>query len=97
MTKDEYREAFVARVREAREAAGYSQDEMATLLGIEKDAYRRYEGPRSNQPPTLMPQDLITKFCIACHISERWLLSGAADGAPRSVLSSFPRRRSEGA
>lgn len=93
---DEYRRAFIERVKEAREVAGFSQDEMAALLGIEKDTYRRYEGPRHNQPPTIMPQSLITKFCIACHISERWLLSGQADGAPKSIHAP-PRKRSRGA
>lgn len=50
-----YRRAFVARVKAAREARPYTQQQMADLLGIPQDQYKHYEGGRE----TYLPYHLI--------------------------------------
>lgn len=52
-----YRAAFVQRVRAARVLSGKSPADMATLLGVPKDTYHRYE------TRTLLPHHLIELFC----------------------------------
>ena len=52
-----YKKAFLAKVKLARQGAGYSADEIASLLGISLDKYYRYESRH------MMRQDLIIPFC----------------------------------
>ncbi|WP_425283183.1 helix-turn-helix domain-containing protein [Methyloceanibacter caenitepidi] len=75
-TPKAFRDQFAARVRLARERSGYSQAEIATLLGIKQSAYSKYEGAR--QPPTLMPHHLIPRFCLACRVDVEWLFADAS-------------------
>ena len=67
VTPRQYRAAFAARVRQARTAARYPINEMALLLGVTRDTYTKYEG---------RPHNLIVPFCLACHVSVEWLLTG---------------------
>lgn len=65
-----FNRAFRSRVVRAREDAGLTQVKMAAALGIEKDAYKKYEY-RSPLPAYLM-----VRFSIITGKSLAWLLSG---------------------
>src|SRR5690348_6594971 len=51
----EFNEALCQRLRMLREEKGWSQEEMATALGIPAERYRKYEA-RSPLPSYLFPQ-----------------------------------------
>jgi hypothetical protein len=42
------------------------------LLGVTRDTYNKYEG----RGASLMPNNLIVPFCLACRVSVEWLLTG---------------------
>jgi transcriptional regulator with XRE-family HTH domain len=79
----EYRDAFVARVRQARTDAGYTQRAVAMLLGVDASTYNNYERGRGKEPPTLMPMHLIERFCVLCQVPIDWLVTGKATGRSR--------------
>jgi transcriptional regulator with XRE-family HTH domain len=98
-TPKAFRDAFVERVRIARVAANFTVDAIAMILRVRPNTYRRYEGARGENPPTIMPPHLVPLFCAACHVSETWLFSGEGKGpavarpivGPREASSkSFP-------
>jgi DNA-binding XRE family transcriptional regulator len=61
---------FIARTKHARESAGMTQTDMATLLGIKQGVYKQYE---VRSP---LPHRFVAAFCIATHVSEHWLFTG---------------------
>lgn len=65
-----WKEAFRQRLKEAR--GKRSQEDMASLLCISRDAYSKYEGGRASQ----MPTRLLPKFCKICAVSLEWLIEG---------------------
>ncbi|MBN8955257.1 MAG: helix-turn-helix transcriptional regulator [Rhizobiales bacterium] len=71
-----YKSDFIARVKEAREARGVTQEWLAERLGIEQDKYKQYE------TRSFLPHQYVEMFCLACGISETWLFTGKGD-APR--------------
>lgn len=75
-----YNAQFIARVKEAREAANFTQVQIATVLGITQDQYKQYE------TRSLLPHRYIAQFCAATRISEAWLISGNTS-AKRSTTS----------
>lgn len=79
-TPTQYRYDFAERLVLARKAAGYTQEQIAMLLDIRQDAYSKYEGGRGEDPPSILPTYLIPRFCVACHITADWLVSG--EGRP---------------
>ena len=79
-----YHDEFLRRVREAREAVGYTQVEIADLLGIPQDHYKQYE------TRSMMPHELIPRFCLAARVSLDWLMTGRSAQAGRPF---HPRRR----
>lgn len=83
MTENEFRQLFAARTKEAREKAGFSQDEMAKLLRIDQGRYKNYELTRP------LPHFLVPQFCIACHIDPTDLYAAAPAARERRA----PRRR----
>lgn len=54
--KEAYRDEFVKRTKKVREDSGYSAPDIAVLLGIPYDLYRKYE------KGTVMPHHLIPRF-----------------------------------
>lgn len=57
-----WEDAFTSRTREFRDRAGFQQKQMAALLGVPAENYRKYEGR------TCLPHYLIPRFCLACKI-----------------------------
>lgn len=87
----DYRTQYCRRTKAARIAAGFSQDGMATLLGMEQSKYAKYEGR------SLLPQRYIETFCLATHTDERWLITGKGRGpAVVSPDETKPPRRPRG-
>lgn len=70
--KSAYRLKFLARTREAREYAGFSQARLAALLedGMGQDKYKTYESR------TCLPHEYIDRFCAVCGVSLLWLMTG---------------------
>ncbi len=62
-TRTQFNQAFAERTRQARAFTTLTQGEMATALGIELDAYKKYE----QRSP--MQQYLVQRFCLICGIS----------------------------
>jgi hypothetical protein len=72
--KDIYRLEFIRRVRSARASTGKKQWEIALAMGIKQDEYKFFE--QTSEKGRLIPQHLIARFCLACHVDSMWLLSG---------------------
>ncbi len=68
--KDNYNRLFVARTRQAREYAGMTRAEVATMLGIKAPTYHKYE----NRTP--LPHYLIERFCVLVRCNVEWLVTG---------------------
>ena len=83
-----YKDAFLQRVAEARVAAGFTQEELASVLDLDQGTYKTYE------TKTLMPHDLIPRFCIAVRVSTAWLLDGPVSGiAPEMEVGNPTQER----
>lgn len=65
-----WREGFRARLKEVR--GERTQDDMADLLGISRDAYSKYEGKRASAVPTR----LLPKIAKIGAVSLEWLITG---------------------
>ncbi len=68
-TKSAFKAEFIARTRQARIARGYSQEQMAALLDMAQGTYKQYESR------SLLPHDLVPRFCLLCGVDERWLFT----------------------
>lgn len=69
-TDAEFREEFIERTKRAREASGYTQEQMAGFLGIDQGRYKQYE------TRSALPHVFIAKFCLLCRCEVHWLLTG---------------------
>jgi len=85
--KSDYKSEFIARTKQAREARGYSQVQVAELLGIDQPKYSKYE------TRSYMPHDLIPLFCLACAVETAWLFTGKGRmaAAPAALRESAPK------
>ena len=63
VTPQQFRAAFVENVRYHRVRSGHTQERMATALGLDVHAYRKYE---LRSP---VPHHLIPLFCMICGIA----------------------------
>lgn len=68
--EDQFKEAFIERVKTARVATGKKQWQVAELLNVPQDHYKHWEKTR------LMPHHLIGRFCIICSVDPEWLVTG---------------------
>jgi hypothetical protein len=68
-----WRDEFIQRTKVAR-SARYSTKEMAKVLGIEEETYRKYEHRSA------LRHDLVEKFCIATGVAMEWLFTGKGRG-----------------
>lgn len=66
----QWRQGFKKRLKEAR--GPRTQEDMAELLCVTRDAYSKYEGGRD----TDIPIRLLPKFCKICGVSMAWLITG---------------------
>src|SRR5579863_7313989 len=80
-----YTELFCARVRRAREAKHWTQQQAADALRVSQDRYRKWE------TAVLMPLPLIEPFCLIMGLDIGYLVTGHRRGDRRR------RRGSEGA
>lgn len=62
--------AFIARTKQARDRSGFTQAEIAKILGIKQDRYKQYE---TRSP---LPHEFVAAFCAATRVSEVWLFNG---------------------
>lgn len=75
----QFKDAFTARTKAARKARGFTQEQMADLLGMPQDRYKQYEGR------TPLPHFLISRFCLITGVDVEWMFTGrsAAAAAPQ--------------
>ena len=69
-TKSGFKQQFIQRTKEAREAIGYSQDRIGQALGIKQDTYKNYEIDRE------LPHEYVPQFCAITGRSIEWLYTG---------------------
>lgn len=69
-TKTNFKTEFTARVKKARQLAGYTQQQMADFLDIDQGTYKQYEGR------SYMPHDLVPRFALLCRVDAGWLFTG---------------------
>lgn len=77
MNAKAYRESLKRRMREARDAKGYSQKQVGDWLGIGRAAYQKHE-ERGSLPPHLFEH-----FAVICDIDTLFLLTGVQAPANR--------------
>jgi transcriptional regulator with XRE-family HTH domain len=80
------------RLRKARELAGYSQAELATVTGISRQSINSYETGRTTPRK---PQLLV--WATACHVEYEWLTGGPpgereTEAQLRALADAFSRR-----
>jgi hypothetical protein len=81
IAESEWRKGFQARVREAQ--GDRKGKDIAKLLGISHDQYRKYVSGGDNRTITVMPARLITKFCLITDRDPIWLIDGEEAVAER--------------
>lgn len=87
IAESEWREGFRARIRHAQ--GGRTQETMAKLLGITREAYSKYVGGRKS----VMPPRLLPKFCAICDVTLDWLIEGDTKGIPQKKPAPPEKRR----
>jgi hypothetical protein len=70
MTPEEFDALYIARVKALRQQKGLTSGQMATLLGIPAERYRKYESR------TPMPHALIEQFSLITGVSVEFLVTG---------------------
>jgi transcriptional regulator with XRE-family HTH domain len=78
-TEAQFNDAFCARVRALRVERRWTQDQMATALGIPLDRYRKYE---VRSP---LPVYLLERFALLVDRNVEYLVTGRA--SPRKLLA----------
>ena len=64
--------AFKKRVKQAREEAGFTQQQVADVLGIKIDRYKKWE----NRGKSTMPVRFFQNFCQLTHTRAEWFQNG---------------------
>lgn len=70
-SRKDLRRTFAARLKAARAALGYTQEEMAYALGIQKARYSKYEIGRSEAP-----YDVLVKIAQLANVDLDYLIAG---------------------
>ena len=83
-TETQYKQAFTARIAEARVALGWKQWQMAEALGMPQDKYKQYEGR------SLLPHHLVRRFCLIARVDMEWLMSGQGKMKPAALPEIVP-------
>ena len=80
-----YRKEFTKRVRRARNARGWKQQQVADFLNVPQDKYKQYEGR------SLMPHYLLPTFCTLCGVDVLWLFTGTGRGPTEITPIELPK------
>jgi len=72
------------RIKQARLAAGLTQDEMAKKIGLSRGAVGLWESARAVELPTI---DNLFKIARACNVSAGWLVSGDVDNTSHITVN----------
>jgi ribosome-binding protein aMBF1 (putative translation factor) len=86
-TELDFNSRFVQRVKEAREAMGWTQAVMADSLEIPLERYKKYEHR------SLLPHHLVAKFCKLTGCDIHYLMTGERRSPPFLFGTPFDRRR----
>jgi transcriptional regulator with XRE-family HTH domain len=70
ITPQEFDALYIARVKALRQLKGLTSGQMATLLGVPAERYRKYESR------TPMPHALIEQFALITGVSVEFLVTG---------------------
>ncbi|HEX7694602.1 MAG TPA: helix-turn-helix transcriptional regulator [Sphingomonas sp.] len=70
ITPQEYDALYIARVKALRQRKGLTSGQMATLLGVPAERYRKYESR------TPMPHALIEQFALITGVTVEFLVTG---------------------
>lgn len=90
-TQQVFNRAFCMRVRELREARGWTQEEMAGHLGIPAERYRKYEALTPKPRP--MPLYLVPRFASLVGRDIAAVLTGRPEARRRPGSESNPGPR----
>lgn len=71
-------------IKEARESAGYSQKELAEIVGVAPNTFHGYESGKHDPK-----SDLLVKIATACHVTVDFLLGASTPQAVKKAPSSF--------
>lgn len=85
--KTVFKQEFTKRVALARVGRNYTQAQLADKLGMEQDKYKQYERR------SLLPHDLIPRFCELCDIDTAWLFTGRGLAPRLEVERPAPKKR----
>jgi transcriptional regulator with XRE-family HTH domain len=70
MTPAEFVDLYIARVKALREMKGVTSAQMAELLGVPAERYRKYESR------TPLPHELVEKFALIVGVTVEFLITG---------------------
>lgn len=74
-----YQDQFRARLRALREAADYTQEQMAQMLAIEHETYKKYE------TRSMMPHYLIPTFALIVKRDIEYVMTGVKGSTVRTI------------
>lgn len=86
----EFNDALCARVQRLRKERDWSQQQMATAIGVPFERYKKYE-TRSPIPPYLIP-----RFAMIVDRSVAYILTGRDEVAPINRVKRLVRTGTEG-
>ena len=86
-TASAYKAGFLGRVKAARETRFRTQEDLCEVLGMPQPKYSKYE------TRSLMPHQLIQRFCMACGVSMEWLIAAKGAGPAWKPREDEPRAR----
>lgn len=73
------------RIKEAREKAGYSQKELAEIIGVAPNTFHGYESGKHDPK-----SDLLIKIANACHVTTDFLLGTSDSMSPAIKIEKAP-------
>lgn len=82
-----YKADFIGRIRAARDSRFAAQEDLCEVLDIKQSLYGKYE------TRSLMPHNLIPRFCKACGVTTEWLFTGKSAGPAWMPFHPAPAKR----
>ena len=84
-----FKKNLILRTRQARKSSGYTQNQMADALGIERAAYAQYERR------SMLPHSLIAEFCELTDIDCTYFLTGKNTSLPSPQYTAKQKKIAE--